>query len=148
MIKILSIYAVVIIMLIAGALLAPIPALADCANPQSYDEAVACANGNVGGGSDQITTLGGFLDLVNDILNATVPFLIGLGVFVIIYGVFGYITHSADEEKRAEARQFVLWGIIGVFIMLSIWGLISVLTNTFFLDTNAPSVDSIFPDPY
>ena len=101
-----------------------------------------------GGGNDQITTFAGLLNRVNDILNAVVPFLIGLGVFVIIYGVFGYLTHSADEEKRAEARQFVLWGIIGVFIMLSIWGLISVLTNTFALDTYAPAVDTIFPSPY
>lgn len=147
MIKILPIFSVVVMMLI-GALLVPVSAFADCANPQSYDEAVACGNRNFGGGSDQITTFAGLLNRVNDILNATVPFLIGLGVFVIIYGVFGYITHSADEEKRAEARQFVLWGIIGVCIMLSIWGLISVLTNTFVLDTYAPAVDTIFPSPY
>ncbi len=93
----------------------------------------------------EITTFGGLLNTVNGILNAIIPFLIGLAVFLIIYGVFGYISHSADEEKRAEARQFIIWGVIFVFVMISIWGLINILGNTIKLDKTAPSVRPIFP---
>ena len=92
-----------------------------------------------------ISTLDGFITRLNDILNTLVPFIVGLAVFVIIYGIFGYIRHSADEEKRTEAKLFVLWGVIGVFIMVSIWGFVSILVNTFVLNKNAPTVQSIFP---
>ncbi len=98
-----------------------------------------------GNGGEKITTFGGLLDALNGLMNAIVPFLVGLGVFVVIYGVFGYIAHSAEEEKRAEARQFILWGVIFIFLMLSIWGLVNILVNTFEFKRNAPTVESVFP---
>lgn len=94
---------------------------------------------------DDITTIGGLLNWVNTLLNAVIPFLVGLAVLVIIYGVFGYIRHAAEEEKRGEARMFVLWGVIGVFAMVSIWGFISILVNTLPLKRSAPEVKSVFP---
>lgn len=79
-------------------------------------------------------TLGGLLDIVQGIIDKLVPFIIGLAVFIIVWGIFGYISHSADEEKRAQARQFIVWGVVGVFCMLSIWGFVNILYNTFTLD--------------
>ena|SRR3989344_2713097 len=93
----------------------------------------------------QITTFVGLLNHINTILNTVIPFLVGLAVFVIIYGVFGYIRHSADEEKRTEARLFIVWGVIGVFLMLSIWGLVNILVNTLPLKKTPVPVGSIFP---
>lgn len=103
---------------------------------------VESGGGNAGG---EITTFTDLLNRINTILNIIVPFLVGLGVFVIIYGVFGYIQHSADEEKRREAKLFVVWGVVGVFIMVSIWGFVSILVNTFPLKRSAPKVESVFP---
>lgn len=79
-------------------------------------------------------TIAGFLAQLGRILNAAIPFIIGLAVFVIIWGIFTYIAHTAEEEKRAEARQFIVWGIIGVFFMISIWGFVNILIGTFNLD--------------
>lgn len=101
-----------------------------------------------GGGSDpggEITTFTGLLNRISTILNAIVPFLVGLGVFVIIYGIFGYIRHSAEEEKRIEARMFIVWGVVGVFMMLAIWGFVNILVNTFSLKRDAPVIKSVFP---
>jgi ribose/xylose/arabinose/galactoside ABC-type transport system permease subunit len=78
-----------------------------------------------------ITTLSGLILKVQSILNGLIPFIIGLAVFVIIWGVFKFITQASDEDARKEAKDFVLWGIIGIFIMLSIWGLVNILVNTF-----------------
>lgn len=68
---------------------------------------------------------------INAVINAIIPFLVGLAVLVIIWGVFNYISGAGDEEKRAQAKQYIVWGVVGVFIMLSIWGLVNVLVNSF-----------------
>ncbi len=86
-----------------------------------------------------VTTFSGLLDVARGILDKIVPFIIGLAVFVIIWGIFNYITHAADEEKRADARQYIIYGVIGVFIMLSVWGLVNILLNTFNLDNSLGS---------
>lgn len=77
------------------------------------------------------STISELLGRVSAILNLLVPFIVGLAVLVIIWGIFNYIVGAGDEEKRAEAKQYIIWGVIGVFIMLSVWGLVNVLVGSF-----------------
>src|SRR3989338_6457572 len=82
-----------------------------------------------------------FVAILQNIVDAVIPFLIGLAVMLIIYGILQFISKAADEEKRAEAKNFIVWGIIGLFVMVSIWGLVNILTGTFgFGDRNTPDV--------
>lgn len=71
------------------------------------------------------------INQINAVINTIIPFLVGLAVLIIIWGVFNYISGAGDEEKRAQAKQYIVWGVVGVFIMLSIWGLVNVLVNSF-----------------
>ena len=78
-------------------------------------------------------TIANLINQVNAVINTIIPFLVGLAVLIIIWGVFNYIAGAGDEEKRAQAKQYIVWGVVGVFIMLSIWGLVNVLVNSFAL---------------
>lgn len=86
----------------------------------------------------KITTVPLLFSRVEDILNAIVPFIIGLAILVIIWGILGYISRAGEEEKRKEAKQFIVWSIIGLFIMLSVWGFVNVLVNSFELKNDIP----------
>ncbi len=87
-----------------------------------------------------ITNLSGLIARVQGIINLLIPFLVGLGVFLIIYGVFTYIAHAEDEERRKEGRTFILWGILFVFIMISVWGILSILVNSFGTSNNSSAL--------
>ncbi|MES2087473.1 MAG: hypothetical protein V4467_00615 [Patescibacteria group bacterium] len=93
-----------------------------------------------------INTIDLLLNRFIGIINLFIPFLIGLAVFLIIYGIFGYVSQAADEEKRKEARDFIVWGIVGIFCMLSVWGLINILYNTFNLDRSNGIVTAVYPN--
>jgi len=87
--------------------------------------------------------------LINGILQPIVPLLIGLAVVIFIYGVITLI-FSEGGEKKEEGKQFMIWGIVGFFVMISMWGLVAILTNTFGLDVNTPAppqviIPAIFP---
>jgi len=99
-------------------------------------------------GQTNITSL---LTRLSSIINIIIPFIVGLAVLVIIWGVFNFIIGAGDEEKRAQAKSYIIWGVIGVFIMLSIWGLVNVLVNSFQFDSApgaAPIVNpsTLYPD--
>lgn len=66
------------------------------------------------------------------ILNTVVVPLIFAGIFaVFIWGVVQYFfLHVDDEKARATGRQFALWGILGIVVLLSVWGLVNVLLST------------------
>ena len=51
-----------------------------------------------------------------------------------LYGVFKYFfLESADEHARSEGKVFILWGLIGIAVLFTVWGLVRLLLNTFSL---------------
>lgn len=82
-----------------------------------------------------ITTLGqGFINLINNVL---VPLIFAIAFIVFIWGVFTYfILGGHDEEKRETGKSLMLWGIIGFFVMVSVWGLVNILRSSFSFGNN------------
>lgn len=78
---------------------------------------------------------GGVSDVLDAILYWTntyiIPILIGVGVVVFFYGIVKYILGQGDMGKQKEARGLMVWGIVALFVMVSVWGLVKVLQNTF-----------------
>ena len=84
-------------------------------------------SGNIGG-----STLGAYLSSIIGFINVyLVPFLFAIAFIVFIWGVFQYfIAGGANEEQRDKGKQFVMWGIIGFVVMVSLWGLVNLITGT------------------
>ena len=46
------------------------------------------------------------------------------------YGVLIFIKNAESPEKRAEGAKSILWGIVGMFIMVSVKGIINIILST------------------
>ncbi len=90
-----------------------------------------------GGGSGGLWNL---FSIVMDFLSQAVIVLVALAVVFFLYGILKYITAGDDEEKRSKMKNVMIYGIIGLFVMISFWGIVNILINTFELDTT-PYVD-------
>ncbi|MDO8579649.1 MAG: pilin [bacterium] len=77
--------------------------------------------------------LGGVVGCVLTIFNYAITLMIAGAVVMVIWGAFIMIT---SEEKRAEGRQTIIYGIIGIFVMISVWGFVNILDKTFNLRSN------------
>ena len=66
----------------------------------------------------------------NQIGNTIIGILIAVAVIFIIYNVLMFIVKAGSDE-RTGYRNAILWGIVGLAVILSIWGLVAILTNTF-----------------
>lgn len=82
---------------------------------------------------DSIQDVGKFLiDLIN---NVAVPVIFALAFLVFIWGIFKYFIQGGhDEEARDSGKNLMLWGLIGFFVMVSVWGLVNILVNSVRLD--------------
>ena len=67
---------------------------------------------------------------VNQILSLIIPILITVAVVYFIWGVISYLI-SGDEEKKKGARDAIVRGLIGLFVIVAFWGIIRLITNTF-----------------
>lgn len=65
------------------------------------------------------------------LIQSAVGVLIVLALLLFLYGLVRYMMGIGDEEKQKESREYIVYGVIGLFVMVSMWGLVSVLTSTF-----------------
>jgi uncharacterized membrane protein len=70
------------------------------------------------------------LGVISNIFGILIPILVTLAVIYVIVGVIKYATAS-DDETQATARKSILSGIIALFVIVSIWGLVAILNSTF-----------------
>lgn len=55
-------------------------------------------------------------------------FAIALVMFIV--GVLQYVLNPASDEERDVGRRHILWGLIGMFIMVSVWAIMNIIINT------------------
>ena len=70
---------------------------------------------------------------VAKILGAIVPVLVTLGVVFFVYGVITYVI-ADDEEAKSKGRDRIIFGLIGLAVIVAMWGLVGILTDTFDVD--------------
>lgn len=74
------------------------------------------------------------------ITKSIIPLLFTIGLAAFIFGVVQYMLNPNNSEKRDEGKKYMIWGIIGLFVMVSVWGLVGILSNTFNLNNSAPTL--------
>jgi uncharacterized membrane protein YidH (DUF202 family) len=79
----------------------------------------------------QLNTLGDVLTTFTNIINALMPFIVALAVLYFIWGVFQYVANAGDEEARKAGQSKMIYGVIGIFVMVSVWGLVNLLQGSF-----------------
>ena len=78
--------------------------------------------------------------IIND---SVIPLIFALAVVMFIWGVVQFVINSSEEAKKEKGRQFMIWGIIALTVMVSVWGLVAILGKTFSVDTRViPQVKS------
>jgi len=72
-----------------------------------------------------------FLDNINEkIVDPIIALLFAAATLYFLYGVLQIIQNAGNEEARKQGQQHVLWGVVGMFIMLSFYGIMHLICNT------------------
>lgn len=82
--------------------------------------------------SPQVITV--ITNINNVILNPVKLFLMTLAVVVFLWGLVEFIAKSGSDADRETGKKHMLWGIIGIFIMISAIAIIKIFLNTFGID--------------
>jgi len=73
--------------------------------------------------------INGIISTASRIINQLIPLVIGLALLVFLWGVLQYALTKEDNGKEA-AKGYMLWGLIALFVMVSVWGLVNILSET------------------
>ena len=64
------------------------------------------------------------------IVKPFIALLFVVAMFYFFWGIIEYIQGSADPAKRSDGAQHMLYGLIGIFIMASVAGILQVVCGT------------------
>lgn len=78
----------------------------------------------------QLNDLNDVTSKATDIGTLVIQIIISLTVLYIIYNVFKYLV-AGDPAGRAEGGMSILYGVVALFVMFSVWGFVFLLKNTF-----------------
>lgn len=71
------------------------------------------------------------------IINPLIMLVFAVAFLVFFFGIFQFIKGASEAGERDAGKKKILWGVVGMFIMFSAYGLVRLVVSTF--DIDAPS---------
>lgn len=69
-------------------------------------------------------------NIVSYILNPIIALLFSVGLLIFFWGIVEFIRNAENEDSRKTGTQHMLYGVIGMFIMVAAKGIIAIIKNT------------------
>ena len=96
--------------------------------------------------SAQIRDVWSIFGFIKRILDTVLPLIIALAVVYFVWGIFKYVM-AGDDDAKAAAKDKIIYGVVGLFVMISVWGLVNILVNTFGISNQGPQGGIVNPLP-
>jgi len=78
-----------------------------------------------------------FLAKVNsEIINPLILFLFALAILFFLWGMLEFILNQQSEEAKTTGKSHMVWGVIGIAIMLGVWTILNIVLNTLNIPKN------------
>ena len=61
---------------------------------------------------------------IGDIIDVALPIVVGLALLAFFWGLVKFIFAQGNEEAKGEGKKIMLWGLIALFVMVAVWGLV------------------------
>jgi hypothetical protein len=93
--------------------------------------------------------LASLIDLILYYINLLLVLLMGIAILIFIWYVVQYFIRP--DTNKAEGGKHIMYSLIGFFVILSFWGIINIIQNTFGLNNetyrppNWESFEELFP---
>lgn len=73
-------------------------------------------------------------NIVDFIINPLIALLFALALAYFVWGAAMFILNANNPEARKKGQQHLLWSVIGLFVMVAVFGILRIVTATFGVD--------------
>ena len=64
------------------------------------------------------------------IINPAIALVFAAGFFLFLWGCVQFLW-NLDSGEQSEGKSHMIWGVVGMFIMVSVWGILGLIVSTF-----------------
>jgi hypothetical protein len=74
---------------------------------------------------------------IGRLVNLSLPVIVGIGLLAFFWGLVKYIFAAGDEAAKADGKKIMIWGLVALFMMVAVWGLVKVIATNLGVDLGA-----------
>ena len=78
------------------------------------------------------TNFKSFIELFLAVLQGFISLMFASLAVGILYGVVLYMINADNEKKRTEIRGYLVYAIVGIAVVMGLWGILAILNDTIF----------------
>jgi ABC-type phosphate transport system permease subunit len=78
---------------------------------------------------------------VTYIIDPIILLIFATGFFLFTWGLVEFLMHLEEPAARQKGKDHMIWGIVGMLVMVSVYGIIALIDNTFGLNISNPDVN-------
>ncbi|MDP3763841.1 MAG: hypothetical protein Q8Q92_04375 [bacterium] len=68
---------------------------------------------------------------IGRLIDIALPIVVAIALLGFFWGLVKFIFAQGDETAKADAKKIMLWGLIALFVMVAVWGLVRFIGNAF-----------------
>jgi hypothetical protein len=76
------------------------------------------------------STFAGAIGWVISLINLVLPVLTLFALVLFMYSGYRYVAKAGDSGGKGHEREALFWGIIALFVIVSVWGLVRFMCAT------------------
>jgi hypothetical protein len=95
--------------------------------------------------SAQLSNVESLMRSIGRLVDIALPIVVGIALLGFFWGLAKFIFAAGDEGKRDEGKKVMIWGIVGLFVMVSVWGLVRFIGSALQIQegANTPNIPSV-----
>lgn len=79
--------------------------------------------------------LTGVINMFTSIGLKIIPFLGAVAFLIFVWGVARFIKSAGSEKEVKDSKNLLIWGVIGLFVLVTVWGIIFFMQKEFGFQT-------------
>ena len=74
--------------------------------------------------AQQLSNIETFVSSIGRVVGLALPIVVAIALLAFFWGLVKFIFAQGNEESKADAKKIMLWGLIALFVMVAVWGLV------------------------
>src|SRR5574343_538479 len=87
-------------------------------------------------GAQFLTDTGMIIASFGGIINMSIGILTAIALLMFVWGIVKYISAAGDAKKAAEGKSIMIYGVVALFVLFSVWGLVDFIGREFGIPAN------------
>lgn len=90
--------------------------------------------------AQQLAGVETFVQSIGRLVALALPIVVAIALLAFFWGLVKFIFAQGNEEAKGEGKKIMIWGLVALFVMVAVWGLVGFIGQALNIQTTGGSI--------